>query len=54
MMTYDPTVLHPASVNSLWRFVECAVASRDSLATYRALRVLRRMEKDDKQKGEHK
>lgn len=53
-MVKDPTVIRPASVNSLWRFVECAVASRDSLATYRALRVLRRMEKDDKQKGESK
>lgn len=53
-MVKDPTVIRPASVNSLWRFVECAVASRDSLATFRALRVLRRMEKDEKQKGEHK
>lgn len=53
-MTKDPIVIHPASVNSLWRFVECAVASRDSLATFRALRVLRRMEKDEKQKGELK
>ena len=53
-MKYDPAVIRPASVNSLWRFVECAVANRDSLATFRALRELRRMEKDEKQKGEPK
>lgn len=35
----------PPSVNGAWRFIECATASRNSLAVFRALRILRRLEK---------
>jgi hypothetical protein len=38
----------PPSKGGLWRFIECAVASRNSLATYRALRILRRIERNEK------
>ena len=35
----------PPSLKGVWRFIECATADRNSLAVFRALKILRRLEK---------